>query len=724
MTDYAFRVLTLAQILEKIHDDDISYYRNILRHFKHQFIITGKGKDEADPDSTARYIVSSGNPFGNIRYMDYSVRYICNVVASNIMPMPVSTAMRKFQGGTYARALNDAVESCLLFRITSDSEEFLVVPAEYRFMRDSIMRLSSHSTLDNALMDSGKTRLKEFLDSVDIRSVPSTDEVFLKAAVYSHVINGFEQMLSILTPTARKVYNNIMDQYGIVSSGEISQLITANDKKGEENRGTSQRSGSRNDAEKGDVIWQLTYNFILLTVKTSSSGIDMAYIIPDEIMFLKSMEERSRVSAVSNMTYQETRDEDYSMAIGLRNFLIASYYLELQGKRRTADKLSSILSVSEESLTFLDRFCRHSNFIFGSNSTYHITQAGIDAMSDLASIERNNKRYISTALAESMYSVESNDRYLLKVEGLVYDLLRSAGAAYRIPDLRTLIKWNPEIINKFRQEFLEDITHHSYWKGSGDIGGDIRKRLLDMADLKRLNSALKHLAGLGVVRIGHEPGENGNEVVFVPAKDRAKSSTDVDAGRLQDYVARNRARPVVQSNFEVIVSPLEDFHTVRSLLYGAELISASTSMAFRITEKSLRFYANNLGDLNEFLSLLAEKSAHAIPENVSRTFRDMAAHSGEVTVRGCSGILVFRNSILLKKMMSNRTFSKINTFPISENVFGITDASDFQKIGKTLGDAGILYRVEEGGSSGKERVSARRYRKKRRYSEGWEDSLD
>lgn len=658
MTNYAFRVLTLAQLLEKIHDDDISYYRKILRHFKHQLIITGKGKGEADPDSTARYIVSSGNPFGNIRYMDYSVRYICNVVASNIIPMPVSTAMKKFQGGAYARALNDAVESCLLFRITSDSQEFLVVPAEYRFMRDSPMRLSSHSTLDNALMDSGKTRLKEFLDSVDIRSVQSTDEVFLKAAVYSYVINGFEQMLSILAPTARKVCNIIMDQYGIVSSGEISQLITANDKNGEEYQGTSRRNRSRNDTEKDDVVWQLTYNFLLLTVKISSSGIDMAYIIPDEIMFLKSLDELSRVRAVTNTTFQETKGEDHSMAIGIRNFLIASYYLELQGKRRTADKLSSILSVSEEPLTFLDRFCRHSNFIYGSNSTYHITQSGIDAMSDLASIERNNRRYISTALADSMYSFESNDRDVLKVEGLVYNLLRSVGAAYRIPDLRTLIKWNPENINKFRQKFLEDITQHSYWKGSGDIGGDIMKRLLDMADLKSLNSAVKHLAGLGIVRIGHEPGGDGTEVVMVPAKDRTRSSIDVDARKLQDYVTRNRARPVVQSNFEVIVSPLEDFQTIRSLLYGAELISASTSMVFRITEKSLRFYANNLGDLNEFLSLLAEKSAHAIPENVSRTVRDMAAHSGEVTVRGCSGILVFRDSILMKKVTSSRIFSK------------------------------------------------------------------
>ena len=209
---------------------------------------------------------------------------------------------------------------------------------------------------------------------------------------------------------------------------------------------------------------------------------------------------------------------------------------------------------------------------------------------------------------------------------------------------------------------------------------------------------------------------------MVPAKDRTRSSIDVDARKLQDYVTRNRARPVVQSNFEVIVSPLEDFQTIRSLLYGAELISASTSMVFRITEKSLRFYANNLGDLNEFLSLLAEKSAHAIPENVSRTVRDMAAHSGEVTVRGCSGILVFRDSILMKKVTSSRTFSKINTFPISENVLGIADASDFQKIGRTLGDAGILYRVEESGNAGEEQRQTRRYRKKRRHSVDWEDS--
>ena len=724
MSNRAFRVMTLAEILENIHQGDIAYYRKILKRFKHQSVLSQKGQSEPDPNSLARHIVSNGDAFGNIRYMDYSVRYICNVVSSNIIPMPMATARKKFQGAPYAKALNDAIDYCLLFRIAYDSQEFLVVPAEYRFIRGSPMKLSSQSTLDNALMDSGKARLKEFLDSVKSMSLISTNDVFLKGAVYTYVISEFDQMLSSLTPIARKVYNHIAEGYGIVSMGEISQLIIANSERSKEYGKTSKRTQLEHDSGQGDVIWELTNNFLLLTVKTSSSGIDMAFVIPDEIMILMSLEKLSGVRAITKLTAQESKEEDYSMAIGVRNFLIASYYLELQGKRRTADKLSSILSVSEENLIFLDRFCRHSDFIYGSSSTYHITQAGVDAMSNLATIERTNRKYIATALSESMYTSESSDRDLLRVEGFIYNILRSGDAAYNVSDLRTLIKWNPENVSNFRQKFLDTISHNYYWKGHGDIGGDIRKRVLDMADEKMLTSAVKHLAGLGVVRIGHEASLDGSEVIMVPPSKRSGASEDVDSRRLQSYVAKNRIRPVVQSNFEVIVSPLEDFQLIKSLLYGGELISASTNMVFRITEKSLRFYANNYGDLIDFLTLLGEKSSHAIPENVSRTVRDLAEHSGEVTVRECAGILVFRDNILMKKVMSSRTFSKIRTFQIADNILGIAEDSDFQKLGKTLGDAGILYRVEENGSSGKEQAPTKRYRKKRRYSEEWEDSLD
>ena len=724
MNDKTLRVMTLSQILEKIHSDDIAYYRKILKRFKQQSVITDRRQREMDPHSLARYIISSGDPMGNIRYMEYSVRYICNVASSYIIPMPLTILRNKFQGSSYARALNDAIDSCLLFKVTMDLEEYVVVPAEYRFIPKSPMKLSSQLTLDNALMDTGKVRLKEFLDSVNIKSLQSNSDVFLKGAVYSYVISEFDHILSQMPPEAREVYNQIADMYGVVSSGEILQLMAAHKERGDRIASGRNDRHVKGDSANGNLLGQFLFSFLLLSARSHNYGTDMAYIIPDELMSLLSMEKLSEIKAVTNLDVPETKDEDYSLVISVRNFLIASYYLELQGKRRTTDKLTSILSVNDESLTFLDSFCRHSNFIYGSNSTYHITQAGIDAMSDLSVIERINRRYISSALSGAMFRSEGSERNLAKVEDFLYNFLKSIAAAYSISDLRTLIKWNPENISTFRQKYLEDISQSYYWKGHGDIGGDIRKRVPDMADGKMLNSAVKHLVGLGVIRIVHEEGKDGEDVVMATLEDHTRQSADADSRKLKNYVAKNLTKPVVQSNFEVIVSPLEDFQLIKNLVYGCELISASTGMVFRITEKSLRFYANNLGDLNEFLAVLGKKSAHAIPENVSRTVRDIGSHWGEVTVRRCAGILVFRDDFLMKKAMSGRAFSKINTFEISHNVIGITDASDFEKIGKTLGDAGLLYRMEENASTGSDGMPTVRHRKRRRYREEWEDSLD
>ena len=724
MNDKALRVMTLSQILEKIHSDDIAYYRRILKRFKQQSVIADRGQREMDPHSLARYIVSSGDPFGNIRIMDYSVRYICNVVSSYIIPMQLTTFRKKFQEASYARALNDAIDACLLFRISVDLEEYIVVPAEYRFIPRSSMKLSSQLTLDNALMDTGKVRLKEFLDSVKFTSLQSTSDVFLKGAVYSYVINEFDHILSQLQPEARRIYDQIVDLYGVVSSGEILQLMDAHQERDDSiARGRNDRH-ARHDSANGNLLGHFLSSFLLLTARSHNYGTDMAYVVPDELMLLLSMEKLSGLRPITNINVPRAKDEDYSLVISVRNFLIASYYLELHGKRRTTDKLTSILSINEETLTFLDSFCRHSNFIYGSNSTYHITQAGIDAMSDLSAIERINRKYISDALSRTMFRSESSERNLAQVESFLYNFLKSSATAYSIPDIKTLIKWNPENSSTFRQKFLEDISQIYYWKGRGDIGGDIRKRVLDMADGKMLNSAVKHLAGLGVIKIVHEESKDGTEVVMAAPEDNVGLSAGVDSRKLKNYMAKNITRPVVQSNFEVIVSPLEDFQLIKNMVYGCELISASTGMVFRMTEMSLRFYANNLGDLNEFLALLAEKSAHAIPENVSRTVRDIGSHSGEVTVRRCAGILVFRDNFLMRKAMSGRAFSKINIFEISDNVLGVTDASDFEKIGKTLGDAGLLYRMEENGATGSDRMPAGRHRKRRRYSEDWEDSLE
>lgn len=265
--------------------------------------------------------------------------------------------------------------------------------------------------------------------------------------------------------------------------------------------------------------------------------------------------------------------------------------------------------------------------------------------------------------------------------------------AFYISDLLGLVKWNPNNISKFRDSFIDEIARDFYWKRR-DCSENIGRKVFDYADPKVLNSAIRHLAGLGVAKISHDSG-NGGETIMVTREDREFLHGDVETRKIRSYVAANKTSPVVLSNFEVILSPPEDFGFVKNLIYGSEPISASTNLVYRIAEKSLRYYANNLGDINGFPAVLAEKSAHGILDNVSRTIRDIAAHMGEVTVRSCAGILVFKDSILMRKATDSRLLSRVDSFPISDTALGMTNNDDFVKIRKILGNAGFLYGVHE-----------------------------
>ena len=49
----------------------------------------------------------------------------------------------------------------------------------------------------------------------------------------------------------------------------------------------------------------------------------------------------------------------------------------------------------------------------------------------------------------------------------------------------------------------------------------------------------------------------------------------------------------------------------------------------------------------------------------------------------------------MKRAETNRVISKLNTFRIADNVMGIVNSEDFEKIGKTLDNAGFLYSIHK-----------------------------
>ncbi len=711
--------MILQEILDNIYNNDTDYYKRILKHFGRQAVIDNGQFSDMGPEELAKFIISNGNLFGKEKYENYEKRQFTAIVSAYNFPITVDYALKIISRSESKWAMESALESCLVFKVKLDGDEYVVVPAEYKFIMNSRLRSPRQFSLDNVISGQSKERLKEFIRDHKIESVITTNEVFLKAAVYKYVINDFRTILSKFPEDIVKLYEQIADLHFIVSVDEFLSMIGNNAGNKIPNHGGKIPKTGDGRLEENSIVTNLAKNFLLLRVRIHNTGFDRAYAIPDEIMIAMAWDKLLKIKPVEEVLIPE-KEEDHSMVISVRNFLIASYYLELHNKRRTPDKLTSILSIDEGHLRFLDSFCRHSNYIFGSSSTYNLSRSALEAMEDVARIENDIQRYVSSALSNSFYGVDDEDRDVVRVEQEVYNILRATGNAYYISDILKHLKWNPDLIRNYMERFMNYLTEASYLKIEDDTK-EARGRIFDYSDEKLLDSAIGNLARLGVVRIGHDQGSGLEFAMISPTRSEA-THDKADKRKTRDRMAGKIQKPVVQSNFEVIVSPLEDFSLMKNMIYGCDLVSASTNIVFKISEKSLRFYANNFADLNGFLLLLSQNSAHKIPDNVARTVQDLAMHTGEVTVRKCAGILVFKDAALMKKAMSNRSLSRIKSFAISDTVIGIINDDDFLKIGRYLEDAGFLYKVDQHPHSDESENVTRRRRKRRRYYDDSDDS--
>ena len=685
------RMFTLSQILEKIAKDDPDYYRKILKNFRYQAVIDNDESNEMNHEKLAMQIFVSGRLFNNKKYIDYSEIQFANMFASILTPIPVESARKYYPYSSFSWIMNDFLDKNLIFKIIYDSTEYLVLPAEYRFMNNTHFRMSSEFLLENSIRKIGKTDLTKFFEIKGEQFPKSTSEIILKAKAYSQIICGFENILSKMPNEAKVLFDLIINSNGIVSIEEGIHMAKIADSENSRKNGDMNRNTKYDDSAASRLMDYLLFNFLVLTVKRNPSGAFVAYLIPEELIVIYANNKLSSVGKVKHVFIPDKITDQYSNMMKIRNFLFASYYLETHDQRRTTERLANMLSMDQENLALMDKFCRHLNYIYGSKSTYRITKSGMEGLENMEKISKDFINHLPTFLQSGNWNESVENSPISKTEIRVFDVLKSSKSAYSIQDICSLVKWNLKNIIGFRNDFLGEVSVRQYSK---DRRKYIRETIFDPSNTGMVNTAIKHLIELGVVLTGHAK-ENGENIVMMPMGELKPHTENSNLEDIRKFVASKKTGMVVQSNYEVIVSPFEEFSILNDLMQGCELLTASTNIVLRITEKSLRFYSNNVGDLKIFLSTIGNASVHGVPETVTRTINDIAAHTGEITISKCVGILVFKDPVLMKRAETNRVISKLNTIRIADNVMGIVNSEDFEKIGKTLDNAGFLYSVHK-----------------------------
>ncbi len=686
------RAISLSHILGKIEEEDPDYYKRILTIFRVQTFIDLPRNSIPDHESLAARIIHNSDLFKSYNYFDYSFRQFGNRMATIITPIPVEIANGMFSDNSFSRILKDSLSKNLIFKAKFDSVECYVLPVEYRFMDKTIFGLSIEFSLEKILKGKGKSELENFLGRMETHLPKNSSGIVVKSAAYSYIINGFEDMLSKTSEEKRSLFNFIMNSNGIASIDEIQdtagRLLYKNGAKDGNNGGKSKA----NTPEIARLIESLERDFLISLVKDSYSGESVAYSIPAELAAMYSTSMLSSVKKISKGLVPNAGNNQSSILEKIINFMLASYYLEVHGFRRTTEKLTAALSIDQVNLALIDKLCRQFGYISGSNSTYNITKVGIKAFQNPERIRDDIKNYMPSLSKTPNWSFSGENGQVLEVAIRIYRILMSDRVAYSTKDINTMVKWDPENMNEFSRRFLYSISLRSVRYRNEDNQSDPRKLIFDPSNGSNVAAAIKYLAELGVILTGHA-GESHDEVVMASEYFELTRNDKSKEKNYEKFIDSSKHGMILQSNYEIIVSPFEKFDTLRTLIYGCELVSASTRVIFRITDKNLRFYNNNIGDLKEFTSVIEKRSVHGIPENVARTINDIAAHSGEITVRNCAGILVFKDSILMKMAETKRSFSKIDTFRITDNVMGIVNSEDFVKIGKVLDNTGFLYKI-------------------------------
>lgn len=631
----------------------------------------------------SKQIFSSG-----MRRVSRGTREFVSQIGNDLFLSDLDNLQRASLDSEIDPRIQEAVDHFLLFPVHIEGHTLLAFPIEYRFIDGFIPMGNSVLSLAHNLQNATRDHLRKRESQLGLRIQKGADPVIIKAAIFDATLRNALKYYKKLDPALGKIFRSVIEKNGVVSSDELREIVRENDSVLQKSSIVNNREMTSGEHES-NIIMKLLERNLLSQYRDGYGEIIHCYSVPDEIFYAILAEETPVMTTVAGSSYPKP-SEKFSFMLKLRSYLLLSYYLQLHGARRTMDKKARFLAYTSKEIDIMERFSRKNGLISGAATTYELTKNGISCLKDPTALFEKFLEYLSHKIVpDQNYGANNSETRYWEA---IFDLVSGLGELIAIDDLQKIMSRHPAILNDYRNGFFRSFADRPYWSSYSMSGKEIRNRLLDPTNEETLMEIIEELEFFGFAKIY---SENGGQRLLLGGGslfDLGGDYRNVKSEMMTELESRKRT-PLIQSDFEVICSVSDDFGFLEELIYGTEVERLSDITVFRITDGSLKFYMNNRGPLANFVKALERISHSKIPPNVNQLIDDIASHSDEVEVRECSGVLFARDRLTMERMQMTREIKDLEKFIVADNAIAIVNYEDFQKIQKSLGKAGFIYKV-------------------------------
>lgn len=148
-------------------------------------------------------------------------------------------------------------------------------------------------------------------------------------------------------------------------------------------------------------------------------------------------------------------------------------------------------------------------------------------------------------------------------------------------------------------------------------------------------------------------------------------------------------RLVVQPNGEVIAPPDASIHALIHLACGATPKRLDRMSTFTLSRRSLMRLSDAGLDVRHWAELLNQFSAAALPPTITHLIDRVANLHGEMTLTPAGGVLIARDPLRLKEVMSHRHLARHIILQPAPNVVVLAADTDLQQFLTDLSDRGF-----------------------------------
>ena len=150
-----------------------------------------------------------------------------------------------------------------------------------------------------------------------------------------------------------------------------------------------------------------------------------------------------------------------------------------------------------------------------------------------------------------------------------------------------------------------------------------------------------------------------------------------------------QGRLIIQPNGEVIAPPDASIHAIIHMACGGTPSRIDTMMTFKLDRRSLMRLSDAGQDVNTWAQMLEQFSAGAMPPLTRQLINDVADKHGEMSLAPAGGVLVAKDPLRLKELLSHPKLAKQVVLHPAPNVIVLGPQCDLEQFLSEMGDRGF-----------------------------------